>query len=314
MKLMLKLKLKQKIKNINFNLIDMNKEIAFFDLDNTLWYIKSDIWIIDKNKPSVPILKISPIEFALIKSGIYIKDDISIEYNGEEFYISIDMMDRILRKNRFIRIKDLGVSCAEYFDDDILNKKEVTLLIDNIKHLINKNIEIGVLTARSDRKKHSNLLNKLRLKLLEYGLEIDKIYFVSESIKISGSCNFSYNKNKVLLEHLIGLTIDDNKFLPIKKDSYNKIYFYDDVKFNFMSVNGMQEYFDFLIKNSDDDCIDFIKNRFQNNLEIVNCLITNNEENPFDISTIKLNQPIKYPIKISNNKLTIKFEKFLADF
>ena len=310
----LKLKLKQKIKNINFNLIDMNKEIAFFDLDNTLWYIKSDIWIIDKNKPNVPILKISPIEFALIKSGIYIKDDISIEYNGEEFYISVDMLDRILRKNRFIRIKDLGVSYAEYFDDDILNKKEVTLLIDNIKHLINKNIEIGVLTARSDRKKHSNLLNKLRLKLLEYGLEIDKIYFVSESIKISGSCNFSYDKNKVLLEHLIGLTIDDNKFLPIKKDSYNKIYFYDDVKFNFMSINGMQEYFDFLIKNSDDDCVDFITNRFQNNLEIVNCLITNNEENPFDTSIIKLNQPIKYPIKISNNKLTIKFEKFLADF
>jgi len=57
----------------------INKELAMFDLDNTLWYIKSDIWIIDKNKPGVPILKISQIEFALIKSGIYVKSFIFLK-------------------------------------------------------------------------------------------------------------------------------------------------------------------------------------------------------------------------------------------
>ena len=34
----------------------MSKQISFFDLDNTLWYIKSDIWLINKNKPSIPII------------------------------------------------------------------------------------------------------------------------------------------------------------------------------------------------------------------------------------------------------------------
>ena len=48
-----------------------------------------------------------------------------------------------------------------------------------LMYLIGKNIEIGLLTARSDRKKHANLLNKLRIKLKEYGLEINKIYFVN---------------------------------------------------------------------------------------------------------------------------------------
>lgn len=289
----------------------MSKEIAFFDLDNTLWYIKSFIWVIDKNKPAIPILKISPIEFALIKSGIYVKDDILLEYNGEQFFISKDMMDRILRKKKNIRMRDLGISYAEHFDDEILNKKEVTFLLDNIKHLIDKDIEIGILTARSDRKKHANLLNKLRVKLSEYGLEISKIYFVSETIKLSGlNDNVSYDKNKVILEHLIGLTIEDDKFIPIKKEYYDKIYFYDDIKSNFLNINKMQEYFDFLIRNSDDDCVEFIKNRISMGLILVNCLITNNEENPFDTSIIKLNPPIKYPIKISNNKLTVKFENF----
>lgn len=290
----------------------MDKEIAFFDLDNTLWYIKSDVWVIDKNKPSVPILKISPIEFALIKSGIYVKDDILIEYNGDSYFISKDMLERIERKIKNIKLNNIGISYSEFFDDNILNKKDVQVLLDNIKHLIGKNIEIGVLTARSDRKKHSNLLNKLRLKLKEYGLEIDKIYFVSESIRSIGyQDKVVYDKNKVLLSHLVGLTIEDNHFVPIKKDSYNKIYFYDDVKSNFMNVNNLQDYFDFLVRNSDDECVEFINNRLNNNnLILINNLITNNEINPFETTTIKLNSPIKFPLKVSDNKLTIKFENF----
>lgn len=290
----------------------MDKEIAFFDLDNTLWYIKSDIWIIDKNKPSEPILKISPIEFALIKSGIYTKSDILIEYNGESFFISTDMMERIQRKRKNVRLLNLGVSYSEFFDDEILNKKDVQLLLNNIKHLIGKNIEIGVLTARSDRKKHATLLNKLRLKLKEYGLEIDKIYFVSESIRVIGyQDKVVYDKNKILLEHLVGLTIDDNHFIPVKKELYNKVYFYDDVKSNFMNVNKLQEYFDFLVRNSDDDCLEFINNRLEiNTLTLINNLVTNNELNPFESSVIKLNSPVKFPIKVVDKKLTVKFENF----
>ena len=289
----------------------MNREICFFDLDNTLWYIKSDIWVIDKDKPSEPILKISPVEFALIKGGIYTKDDILIEYNNEKFYISKDMMERILRKKK-IRFGNIGISYVEFFDDDILNKKEVQLLLNNIKHLIGKNVEIGVLTARSDRKKHANLLNKLRVKLQEYGFEIEKIYFVSESIRAT---NFSdqviYNKNKVLLEHLVGLTIEDNHFVPIKKDAYNTVSYYDDVKSNILNTNGLQDYFDFLIRNSDTDSLEFITNRLKNNtLTLVNNLITNNEVNPFETTKIVLKTPIKFPIKVVDNKLTVKFENF----
>ncbi len=283
-----------------------------FDLDNTLWYIKSDVWVIDKNKPSVPILKISPIEFTLIKSGIYVKNDILIEYNGERFFISTDMMERIQRKNRHIRLGNIGISYSEFFDDEILNKKEVQLLLNNVKHLIGKNVEIGVLTARSDRKKHANLLNKLRIKLKEYGLEIDKIYFVSESIRAIGYFDkVVYDKNKILLSHLIGLNIEDNHFVPIKKDVYNKIHFYDDVKSNILNINNLQDYFDFLVRNSDGECIEFINNRFANNtLTLVNNLITNNELNPFETTIIKLTPPIKYPIKVIDNKLTVKFENF----
>jgi len=290
----------------------MSKEIAFFDLDNSLWYIKSDIWLIDKNKPSVPMLKISPIEFALIKSGIYSKDELPVDYNGETFCISKDMLERVQRKNRNIRLSNLGISYSEFFNEDILNDKDVKLLLDNVKHLIGKNIEIGVLTARSDRKKHANLLNKLREKLKEYGLEISKIYFVSESIRSTGFMDkIIYDKNKVLLEHMIGLTIEDKRFVPIKKEAYDKVYFYDDVKSNFMNTNNLQDYFDFLIRNSDEECIEYITNRLKNNdISLINNLVSNNTVNPFESKLIELKAPIKFPIKVSDNKLTVKFEKF----
>ena len=148
----------------------MSKQISFFDLDNTLWYIKSDIWLINKNKPSIHIIKIYIIDFALIKSVLYIKDNMPIEYNGENFFISKDMFDRVYHKNKNNKLGNLGISYSEYFDEDILNNKNVQVLLDNIKHLIGDDVEIGVLTARSDRKKHANLLNKLRIKLKEYGL------------------------------------------------------------------------------------------------------------------------------------------------
>ena len=290
----------------------MDREIAFFDLDNTLWYIKSDIWVIDKNKPSAePILKISQTEFALIKSGIYVKDDIRIDYNNERFFISKDMLERILRRHKNIRLGDIGISYVEYFDDDILNKKEVQFLLNNIKHLIGKNIEIGVLTARSDRKKHANLLNKLRIKLKEYGLEIDKIYFVSESVRMTGLPDkVTYDKNKILLEHLIGLNIEGNHFIPVKKEAYNKVYFYDDVKTNIMNVNSLQEYFDFLVRNSEDEVLEFINNRLTNKLTLITNLVTNNEINPFETKVIELKPPIKFPIRVEDNKLTVKFENF----
>ena len=287
----------------------MGREIAFFDLDNTLWYIHSDIWIIDKNKPEVPILKISPIDFALIKSGIYIKDNYPIEYNGETFYISNDIYEKLGRKIRYPKLSKFGISYSEFFDEEILNKNEVKLLLHNIKHLIGKDVEIGVITARSDRRRHAPLLNKLREKLAEHGFSIDKIYFVSESIRMVGlTGKITYNKNKVLLEHMLGLTIKDDHFIPIKKDMYDKVYFYDDVRQNIMSTNAIQEYFDTLVRKSDDEVVEYINERLKIHPQLITNLVSNNDANPFETHIITLRTPTKFPIQM--DKITTKFENF----
>ncbi len=278
------------------------KEIAFFDLDNTLWYIKSNAWVILKDKPGKPLMKIGNLEFTLINNGVYIPDGNIVEFNNEKYFVSNDFVERLERRKKNIKLSDIGISYAEYFDEDILNKKEVMFLLDNIKHLIGTNIELGLLTARTDRSKHAELLNKLRVKLQEYGFEINKIYFVEDRLRFIGSSDkVAYDKNKVLLEHLIGLEIENDKFIPMKKDAYNRVYFYDDVKQNFLSVNLMQEYFQKLMLNSDDEVVEYVKNRLKSQtLLLMNNLITNNEVNPFDTKIIKLREPLKYPISSEN--------------
>ena len=278
------------------------KEIAFFDLDNTLWYVKSNAWVIHKDKPSKPLMKLGNLEFTLIRNGVYVPDGNVIEFNNEKFYVSNDFVDRLGRRRKNIKLSEVGISYAEYFDEEILNKKDVQFLLSNIKHLIGTGMEIGLLTARTDRSKHAGMLNKLRKKLEEYGFEISKIYFVSDKLRFIGSSDkVAYDKNEVLLEHLIGLEIEDGKFVPIKKDAYNRIYFYDDVEQNFLSVNTMQNYFEELLHNSDDEIVAYVQNRLKSEtLLLMNNLITNNQVNPFETKIVKLRVPIKYPITSEN--------------
>ena len=72
-----------------------------------------------------------------------------------------------------------------------------------------------------------------------------------------------------------------------------------------------QELFDFLVRNSEDEVIEFVNNRLSGNtLLLITNLVTNNELNPFETKILKLNPPIKYPIRVQDNKLTVKFEHF----
>jgi len=291
----------------------MNKEIHFFDLDGTLWKIHSDIWLIDKEKPFKPIIKISNLEFSLIRNGIYKKDNIPIEYNGGKYYISREMYDRVYRKTKFENIKRLGISFNNLYDKKILDKTKVDYLLDNIEHLRGKNVSIGLLTARSNRKNHSDIVNKLRLELKNMGLSLDKIYFVGDKFKVYYDEETSLKKVYILLEHLIGFKIKNNRFVPLRQDWYNIVHFYDDHKTNIDYANDCQKILNDLLKNTDDDLFKIITERINtNDIVLYNHLVTNNDLNRFDTNEILIEEPDKFPIKESN-KLD-RFYEFNEEF
>jgi len=276
----------------------MIKKIHFFDLDGTLLNIHSDIWIIDKDKPYKPILKVPMLEFSLIRNGVYKRFNLPIKYNGETYFISDNMYKNIKKKSKSENLNRFGFSFNNFHDRNILNKSKINYLLDNIEHLRNeKNIDIGILTARSNSYTFSDIINDLRLKLKDMNLTINKIYFVGDKFSVYTDAETSLKKVYVLLEHLIGFKIKNNKFIFDKQDWYQEIHFYDDFDQNIQYANDIQNIFNNILKNSDDEIKSIIINRVNDNVLILNnYLITNNELNRFKTTTITLYEPIKYPI------------------
>jgi len=295
------------------NKILMN-EFHFFDLDHTLWEMENYAWVIDKNKPEIPLVKISINDLFMIKKGFYRKDNLKINYNGQEFFISKDLMNKI-QKKKIIGIDNIGISYIELTSPEYINISKITFLIKNIKHLVGReDIKIIILTARNNRQKHEKVLNLLRLKLQEMDLEIFKIYFVGDEMKIENDEGNAYKKSIVLLEHMVGMKIDKNSFVPLKQDFSNSIYFYDDEIQNINYANDIQSIFDTVYRNTtNEDAKKIIINRIKNmNPTLYTNLVGTNDINKTNKKMINLKLPEIFTSKLQENLHFIKsFRNFI---
>ena len=277
-----------------------NENIHFFDLDNTLWKVDSKVWIIDKENSHKPILRIDKYILSNILNGIYFKDDIKINYNSQEYYIPKELYDKILKKRK-IPIENIGLSWIEFYDSDYINNSNVKFLYDNIKN-INTNDKICILTGRSNRNRHSKILNLLRKTLEKYNFKLFKIYFVSDYFHNKHHKDISIKKSYILLEHLLGIKIENNRFISIKQDWFSNVYFYDDEIMNIEYANNIQSTFDRLMAKTEDDIFLLINNRIKNNtLKLTTNLITNNELNPYKKNEIVIKQSDKFIIEKNFN-------------
>jgi hypothetical protein len=267
-----------------------NNIAHFFDLDGTLWNVNCNVWVIDKENPTEPIIKIGQYEIKKILDDFYKRDDIMIEYDEEVYYISKSLFNKI-QKKRKLPIERLGLSWIEYLDPEDIPDNNITYLTYNYKHV--KDQQINILTGRNNRKKHAQILNRLRLKLKEYNIDIFKIYFVSNIFYKQHEDVISYNKSKILLEHLVGVKIEDDKFIALKQDWFANVHFYDDEKKTIDIVNDMNDLLYNILKNTDDDVVyKIVVERVQKyELLIHTHLVSNNITNLFKNSFVKLVLP-----------------------
>lgn len=280
----------------------MNKEIHFFDLDGTLWDITGKIWIISKDAPNVPIVKIDREEFALIKAGIYKDDNIEVEYNGDKIWLSQNIMSKVLKKRK-LEPDMLGFSFRELFDTNYIDK--ITIIVRNIIDLNNKKIDIGILSGRHNQEGEAEYINLLRVRLNELNLDINKIYYLGNRYNYGVTDTLSFTKTRILLEHLVGIKIEKDRFNPLKQDWYKRVYFYDDEIQNIFAANRIQFMFDELIRNTEDEVFNMIMERINDEtpLVLVTNLITNNVINKFKSTEIILRESTKFPIQLESNNI-----------
>lgn len=285
-----------------------SKEIHFFDLDGTLWNMGGKVWVINKNRPNIPMFKLDSIEFALIKNGKYKQDNLEVNYNDEKYFISEELFDRINKKQK-VDIESVGFSFREFFDTNYIDN--LSIIIKNIIDLNNKKVDVGILSARHNQDEQKDFLNALRVKLNELNLDLNKIYYLGERFQYGYSSVISHQKTKVLLEHLVGIKIEKDRFNPIKQDWYQTVHFYDDEPQNIYSANDIQSMLNNYLSNSEDEVFKIIMERVKNyNLTLNTHLVTNNLLNKFKTTSVILSEPTKYPIQVESTNSILKFKDF----
>ncbi len=275
----------------------------FFDI-NTLITTNSKVWIVDRDKPTEPLIKISKSDFNLIRKGIYKKDNIKFEIQGESYWISKELFEqiKIKSKNKNLNISRLAFSMQEFMNKEIIENNDFTIHLENIRHLKNKDGDIYIICSKNTKNNYELIISKLEDKLKEIGLVVKNYYYISETFYNRDEDDINNKKVRLIIQHLIGLKTNIDKFTHTEITKYDTIRFYDDEARVIELAKNSNNVLHFLIENSEELVVDRIKEILKENVcELIINKVTFNKVNLF-IST---------KIKLEYQKIVKTFEGFL---
>jgi YHS domain-containing protein len=262
----------------------------FIDLDIL---IKNDskAWIVDKNNPNIPILKIDNSDLSVFKSGILKSQNNKMSFNGKTFYLSNEFMNRLKSKAKKHKsdFSNLGISFQEFLNPELIENVKFEIDLSILKNIVNTNDDIYIFCSKNSKENFKNQILKLEEEFEKIGLTIKKFYYLSETFFNKDEDQMAFIKNKVILQHLIGLKVDGDKFIDENIDEYSEIFYYDDnlssTKLS-LDINGIFEKF---TMNTEKSIKESIKLKVQNSDKILNIKeFTNNKANKFKESSVQL--------------------------
>lgn len=275
----------------------------FFDL-STLIRTNSKVWIVSKLKPSIPILKIDQSEFNLIKNGVWLNNGEKVKINGKDYWLSKETSE--LLKIKSIKTKtnlsDISFSMQEFMNPEIIENVDFEIYPINFEHLKNTKDDVYVICSKNTKRNSESIIKKLEEKLADFGISVKNYYFISETFFNREEDNISFKKVRLVLQHLIGLKSEGDKFTSEEITKYDNIFFYDNSKKVIFDLGEINDTLDSMKSNSDDDIKSIIKDRLENDLRVIIKETTFNKVNRFITSEIKIS-----PIRIIKTFENFKF-------
>ena len=200
----------------------------FFDID-TLMQIKGEAWVVDKDNPSIPLLKISSSDFNLIENGIYRKQNNKIEFNGKTFWLPTELFNKIKIKSKSSKANfgNLAISLQEFYNKGIIDEMNIKLNLDVISKLKNTTDDIYIICSKQTKRNYQTPIEKLEKELEKIGLKIKSFYFINENLYQIDNDEVRFKKMRLILQHLIGYKTDGLKFIDEEITQYSKCQFYD---------------------------------------------------------------------------------------
>jgi hypothetical protein len=232
----------------------------FFDID-TLIKLENQAWIVDKNNPNIPILKISKSDFNLIQSGIYRKQGNKIDFNGKTFWLPTKLVNKLKIKAKTYKTEfsNLAISLQEFLNKDIIDEMNFELNLSVVSELKNKTDDIYIICSKQTKRNYQALIDKLEEKLKEQGLKIKNFYFISDNFSNIDKDEVNFKKMRLLLQHLIGYKTEGNKFIDEEITRYDQVSFYDNNYDTLKVTDDINGLLEVVLSNTDRGLKDVIK-------------------------------------------------------
>jgi hypothetical protein len=278
----------------------------FFDIDTVL-VVNSKVWIIDKTRPNLPIMKISQADFNLIKNGVYKSQGNGLDFGGHTYWLPTDTFEilKIKAKNHKVDISNIAFSLQEFMNKELIENLEYDINIENILHLKNTDDDIYFICSKNNKSNYELMISKVEDKLKDNGLIIKKFYYISETFYNRKSDDISHKKVRLLLQHLIGFKTEGDKFTDEKLNQYSEIFFYDDEENVIKLANESNRVLTILLSNTDKSLKSIIKEEMKSSLRT---LFVNH------ITGNKVNRLLTTKVDIQFSNLITVFESFKYKF
>lgn len=273
----------------------------FFDIE-TILVMDNKVWIVDKLNPKVPIIKISKSEFNLIKSGIYRSQNNSIYFGGHTYWVSEKLMNtvKIKCKNLKTDITNLIFSMQEYMNPEVIESLDYDINIENLQHLKNTTDDIYFICSKNTKVNYEKIIKKIEEKLENIGLIVKKYYFISDTFNNRDLDEVAHKKVRLLLQHLIGIKTEGDKFIDEELQKYDDVEFYDDDDNTISLAINCNNLLQLIIDNSSSD----IKSKIKDILKSETNLCVN------FVSTNKVKRFTTTKVKIEYSNVIKTFERF----
>lgn len=266
-----------------------------FNIENILVNFERKVWVIDKNNPTVPLMKIKESDYNLILSNIFQKQNYKISYNGKKLYLPKKIAEKI-----DIPLEDVGLSLREFIDKEYIDYSDVKINFNIFNHLRNKKVKIILLSNKLLENSMDELKENINEQLNTIGLEIEKIYYINKNIHVEDK-NLMYVLN-ILLKYTLGIDIDidENKFILDSEQAMGRCFYYDEDMNIINSLKYINEHFNTYYMNSSED----VQKTIEDGKHVYLSLITPNILNLF--------KTYKYTLTIDsiNESKLLRFNNF----
>jgi hypothetical protein len=278
----------------------------FFDID-TILITDNKVWIVDKTKPNLPIMKISQSDFNLIKNGVYRSQGNSLEFGGHTYWLPTELFEKlkIKAKNYKADISSIAFSMQEFMNKELIENLDYDINIENILHLKNTDDDIYFICSKNTKSNYELMISKIEDKLKDNGLVIKKFYFISETFYNRKSDDISHKKVRLLLQHLIGLKTDGDKFTDEELEQYDELFFYDDEENVIKLAKDSNKVLNVILSNTDKSTKGIIKDELKSKPRT---LFVNH------VTGNKVNKIITTKVDIKFSNLITVFESFKGRF